>query len=221
MVEQLVKLGAIGANFAEKLARQVMRICRQDASKFFYNLDGPVRNILSRLAALQPDKVWNEITKKLTSRSWDDRFYVEVLLKANRMDESHLGVGLSINVPSQIYINWVRKKPQKRAAMAVAWLPIAEKDEGVRLKWHPELEKFMDEFGDQPNVLPALSLRLHPSSWSGGLAPYLEPVLPMVEGWSKHRSSSVRAWASEQLDWLQKEIAQDLKRSEEDVVHFG
>src|SRR5690606_38671910 len=98
--------------------------------------------------------VWTEIAKKLTSKSWYDRFYAEHLLQAQHLggdDGDYLGRGLSFNVPSQIYMDWVREKQEARAATAVAWLPIAEKNDRGQLKWHTELEDFVAEFGSQPD----------------------------------------------------------------------
>lgn len=221
MAARLAKLGAINEPYAKKLAKQVMSICRQGTDRVFYDLDDPIRKILDNLMTLHPLPVWNEITKKLTSRSWYNRFYAENLLEARHQNDDHLGRGLSFNVPAQIYMDWVREKAKARAAMAAAWLPIAEKGDAGQLKWHPELEAFVGEFGDQPNVMLAISRRLTPTSYWGGLARYLEPIVPLVESWSTHPNPGVRSWAAAQLDWLHKKIAEETKRSEEDVVRHS
>ena len=67
MVERLAKLGAIDEAYATKLAKQVMRICRQGTDRVFYDLDDPVRKILDQLVALHPKATWTEVAKKLTS----------------------------------------------------------------------------------------------------------------------------------------------------------
>jgi hypothetical protein len=219
MVERLAKLGVISEAYAKQLAKQVLRICRQGTGRVFYNLDGPVRKILGQLVALHPKVTWAEVAKKLTSKSWHDRFYAEKLLEASHRDD-HLARGLSFGVPQNIYLDWVRSKPSRRAAIAVAWLSIAEKAESG-LKWHPELEAFVAEFGDQPDVLSAISRRLIPTSFWGGLAPHLEQVVPLVESWQTHPNAHLRDWAANQLDWLRKTIAHETRRSEEDVVRYG
>jgi hypothetical protein len=219
MVVRLAKLTVIDEAYAKKLAKQVLRICRQGTDRVFYELDDPVRKILGHVIALHPTVVWAEIAKKLTSKSWYDRFYAENLLDASHRDD-HLARGLSFGVPQSIYLDWVREDPKTRAASAVAWLPIAEKEDSGRLKWHPELESFLSEFIDRADILPAISRRLLPTSYWGGLAPHLEPIVPLVESWSSHPNASVRAWVVNQLDWLRKKIAEERKRSEEDVVRF-
>jgi hypothetical protein len=219
MVERLAKLGTIDEVFAKKLARQVLRICRQGTGRVFYDFDDPVRTVLGQLVALHPKATWAEVAKKLASRSRYDRFYAENLLKAAHHDD-HLARGLSFAVPQDIYLDWVRDNPEARAAIAVSWLPIAEREDSGRLKWHPELEAFVAEFGDQADVLSAISSRLIPTSYWGGLAPHLEPIIPLVESWLSHPNAHARNWAASQLDWLRKTIVDAMKRSEEDVVRF-
>jgi hypothetical protein len=69
--------------------------------------------------------------------------------------------------------------------------------------------------------MSAISQRLMPSTYVGGLIRYIEPVVTLVESWSTHSSSNIRSWVARQLDWLQKTIAEETKRSEEDVVRYS
>jgi len=220
-VKRLVSQGEMSAVFARELTKQLLGICRKGADQVFYRLDDPVRKVLSLLMPLHPQSVWDEIAKKLTSKSWHVRFYVGNLLELhNGFGEDHLRRGLAIDIPPSQFLAWVRAKPDKRAATAVDWLPIAERDANGILSWHPELEFYVAEFGNTPGVLEALTSRLYPKSWSGGLAPYLEPVLPLVQTWNTHKNPAVRDWASKQIEWLTNRIRAERKRSEEDVVRF-
>lgn len=221
-VKRLISLEAISVPYARQLTKQLLGICRQGTDRVFYQLDDPVRKVLSLLMLLHPQPVWDEIAKKLTSKSWHARFYVEKLLEAhNGFHEDHLGRGLGIDIQPSQFLAWVRAKPAKRAAIVVDWLPIAERDTNGVLSWHPELKAYVAEFGNTPGVLEALTSRLHPKSWSGGLAPYLEPIVPLVQTWSVHKNPAVRDWASRQIEWLTNSIRTERKRSEEDVVrHF-
>lgn len=220
-IKRLINLGAITAPYARQVTKQLLGICRQGSDRVFYQLDDPVRKVLSLLMQLHPQPVWDEIAKKLTSKFWHVRFYVESLLEAhNGFHEDHLGRGLGIDIPPSQFLAWVRAKPEKRAATAVNWLPIAQRETNGVLSWHPELEAHVSEFGNTPEVLEALTSRLQPKSWSGGLAPYLEPIVPLVRTWSAHKNPMVRDWASKQIEWLTKSILAERKRSEEDVVRY-
>jgi hypothetical protein len=220
-VKRLISLAAISAPYARKLTKQLLGICRQGTDQVFYQLVDPVRKVLSLLMPLHPQPVWDEIAKKLTSSSWHARFHVGILLEAdNGSRKDHLARGLGVDIPPLQFLAWVRAEPEKRADTAVGWLPIAERDTNGVLSWHPELEVYIAEFGNTPGVLGALTARLHPKSWWGGVAPYLEPVLPLVQGWRAHKNPVVRDWASKQIEWLTNEIRVDRKRSEENVVRY-
>lgn len=220
-VKRLISLGAISAPYARQLTRQLLGICRQDIGRVFYQLDDPVRKVLSLLMPQHAQPVWDEIAKKLTSKSWHARFYIENLLEAqNGFHEDHLGRALGVDIPPSQFLAWVRAKPEKRAATAVDWLPIAERDTNGVLSWHPELEAYVAEFGNTPRVLEALTSRLHPKSGWGGLAPYLEPIVPLVQTWSTHKNPAVRDWALKLTERLTNSIRADRKRSEEDVVRY-
>ncbi len=220
LVHRLIKLGAIDKAFAAKLAKQLMSICRRGTDSFFYKLDDPVRKALGYLLEIYPDVTWAAIARKLSSKTWHDRFYAENLLESHHRDD-HLARALAVPVPPAIYMAWVREKPKERAPKALAWLPIADRPEKGPLVWHPELSAFVDEFCDIPEVLQELGGRLSPNSYSGGLAPYLEPIVPLVEAWASHPKASVRAWVPDVLSWLRKTIVAERKRSEEEVVRYG
>jgi hypothetical protein len=219
LVRRLIKLGAVDEAYAARLAKQSMSICRRGADRLYYDLDDPVRKALGYLLEIYPYVTWAAIAKKLTSKTWHDRFYAENLLESSHRDD-HLARSLAVPVPPAIYLAWVREKPKERAVKAVAWLPIADRPEKTPLVWNPELVAFVDEFGDLPGVLQEIGGRLSPSSYSGGLAHYLEPIVPLVETWANHPKPSVRAWVPDVLSWLRKTIITERKRSEEDIVRY-
>lgn len=220
LVHQLIMSGAIDNVYASKLAKQLMSICRRSADRVFYEFDDPARKALGYLLEIYPEVTWAAIAKKLTSKSWHERFYAENLLEAHHRDD-HLGRSLAVPVPPAIYMAWVRENPRERALKALAWLPVADRPEKGPLVWHPELSAFVDEFCDMPGVLKALGRRLSPNSYFGGLVPYLEPIVPLVETWASHPKSSVRAWVPDVLGWLRKTIVSERKRTEEDIVRYG
>ncbi|MBH0236751.1 hypothetical protein [Methylobrevis albus] len=220
-VRRLLGLGAIRAPYARRLARQLLGICRQSADGVFFELRYHVRKVLGLLLPLHAQSVWSEIARKLESKSWHARFCInEILTTHDKIEEDHLGRGLGIDIPPQQFLAWVRAMPEERAATAVDWLPIADRDTIGVLSWHPELEAYITEFGNTRGVLDALTSRLHPKSWSGDLARYLEPIVPLVQTWSAHPDPFVRIWASTQTERLRSQIRAERKRSDEAAVRY-
>jgi hypothetical protein len=221
-VKRLLREGDISGPYARKLARQLLGICRQSEDRVFYLLSDRVREVLNLLILPYPQPVWEEIAKKLESKSWHTRFYARSLLEAmDGLDGDHLGCGLGIDIPASYFLAWVRAKPDKRAVIAVDWLPIADRDSKGVLSWHPELEAYVAEFGDVSGVLEALASRLQPNTWSGSLATHFEPIVPLVQTWRGHESPVVRDWASKTMGWLTITIREERKQDEEEVVRYS
>ena len=100
--------------------------------------------------------------------------------------DDYLGPGFLYAVPPNLYMEWARKDTTSRASIVIKWLPITVKTEDGALSWHPALQSFVLEFGEEGAVLAALSSRLHPRSWWGSLAPHLEPQVKLLESWATH-----------------------------------
>jgi hypothetical protein len=133
----------------------------------------------------------------------------------------HLGHGILLDLPKKLYLDWVRKAPEARAKMIVAWLPIADRNQDGSLAWHPTIREFVEEFGSASGVLNVISARLHPNSWSGSLVTYVEPLTPLMEEWLAHSGAEIRAWAGRQLAWIRRAIEEETRRDEELDVRYG
>jgi hypothetical protein len=162
---------------------------------------------------LHPREVWQEASKLLISKDWHVRFYGEHLFEP--LHQNHLGAGLLHDVPSNVYLSWVRKAPATRARVIVKWLPITVSHDGI-LTWSTPLEDYIGEFADQPLVLNELSRRIRPRSWSGSIVPHLEPFIPLLDAWAEsNKRTDVVQWARQQLVSIADEIALERKRDEE------
>ncbi len=209
LLEQATKLflhyGKSDRKFVVALVKQLLSIFARQKSEAFYALKGSVRSIITSLIASYPNQVWHEVSAALISRDSFMRLYVDNLFEPPH--DNHLGPGILYGLPPALYLDWVRKAPSARAETIMKWLPIVTtRSDGTRT-WGPELESYVDEFGDQPRVLVGLARRLHPKSWWGSVALHLEPFLPLLEIWIQHHPrSEVRRWASDRTDYINAEI---------------
>ena len=218
MVKFLLRHDAIDTRFARALVKQLLGICDQRESDVFYAFDGPIRRSLSELLRTHQKEVWAGVTRLLLTTDWLVRHRVDDLLESDR--EDNLGPGLLFSLPADLYLNWARKDPARRAGIVVRWLPIAIKAEDGSLSWHPALVDFVSEFGAEPNVLSGISRRLQPSSWWGSLTPFLEPLLPLLGSWSGHQIPEVRRWVRKQIENIRAEIRRADQDDEESIVRY-
>ena len=214
----LVKHGMLDASYVRTLAKRMLSLVKIKQSNIFFEFDGPVRKVLNRLIPKFPGEVWAGVAPVLLLKDSLHRHRVQQLFKPERND--HYGPGPLFELPEQMYLNWVREDPTKRAPTIVQWLPIAKTNADSSLSWHPAIKSFVVEFGTIPFVLGTIASRMHPSGWSGSIVPYIEPWIPLLRAWLDHSLLEVRNWAQERIDKLQKYIEAEKKSDEEDEVRW-
>ena len=185
----------------------------------FRELDDPVRRSLTRLIKEFPNEVWAGVAPLLIVSEPVHRHRVQQLVGVGHGD--HLELSTLGKLPRGVYFDWVRADPAKRGRAVMHWLPLVRRNADRSLSWHPDLEAFVAEFGAAASVLDEIGSRMHPRSWSGSIVPHLELWLPLLQQWLDHPLIEVRAWAQNRIDGLQKYIAAEMKRDEEDVVRQG
>ena len=219
-VTRIIKSKKLDAVYVRKLSAYLLSVCEPARRNVFFDLDDPVISSLNSLAELNPGAVWDEIARLLTDESPQIRRQVSQLLVRTHV-EKYLEHGIAVNIPAAILLNWVRGAPEERAAIAINWLPVTQMGDNDVMQWHPEMMSFVSEFGSHPGVLPAIERRLYPTSFWGSLVRYLEPLIPVVETWTKHPKLEIRQFANGLLVRLHRDIAAEQKRDEEDTVPFG
>lgn len=222
-LELVIKLMAsrnlIDRKFAQALVKQFLGICAPSRNNVFYDLDDSIRAALNALMARYPQEVWSSVARLLVGDNELVCHRLKTLIAPKHDD--YQGLGLLYALPSEIYLEWVRKDASHRACLVMDWLPITTKAEDGTLSWHPALQDFIAEFGEHENVLERLSSRLYPRVWWGSLAPHLEPMLVLLNSWLMHTRSEVRQWARNEINSIHAEIRDARRREDEDIVRHS
>ena len=214
MAKVLLQHGEMDRRFIMALVKQALSICRSPKGNLFFEFDGPVCSVITSLLASHPYEVWREVSKLLTATDSQVRFYAKQFFEPDH--NNHLGPGLLYGLPPDVYLDWVRKAPAKRAGIVTEWLPITTTGSDGKLTWHPGLQAYVKEFGNQPCALVGLARRLCLRAGWGSDVPHLEPLLPLLEMWADtHERAEVRHWAREQIGYISAEIDASRKRDEE------
>jgi hypothetical protein len=218
-VALLAKHRKFDGDYVSKLVKRMLGLSEVKESGIFFELDDPVRKILSRLLTDFPKEVWAEVAPLLIASDSLRQHYVRRLVGVGHGD--HLELSPLGKLPRNIYLDWVRTDPAGRGRAVMNWLPLVTKNGDGSLSWHPELDAFVTEFGATTSVLDEIGSRMHPKSWWGSIVPHLELWLPLLQQWLNHPLVEVQAWAQNRIEPLQKYIAAEKKRDEEDVVRWG
>src|SRR4029453_14603650 len=147
--------------------KQLFGICKRRHIDVFTTLANPVRDALQALMEKNPKEGWAEATRLLlqTDIMTRNRFKSLVRLESS----NHLGAGLLYHLPAELYLDWVRKDPSRRAFIVMRCFFLTTEAVYCSLALHPALEAFIAEFGDAEHVLEELSARFLPHSWCGSI----------------------------------------------------
>lgn len=200
VIKALVRGDKIKEQFAKALIKQFLSICTPERANVFHELSRSVRDSLRAIIDRYPREVWSSVAKLLISSDYLVRYRIENLVMSEH--DNYMGPGFLFAIPADIYLEWARKDPAQRASLVMRWLPTTIKTEEGGLAWHPALESFVVEFGNEPAVLGALWRRLHPMAWYGSLKPHIEPQIELLESWTSHPKAQVRQWARERISWI-------------------
>ena len=113
---------------------------------------------------------------------------------------------------------WCKRNKGSELYWIAELLPLFDKQRNKESKWHGYAKKFIDEFGNDKNVLSAIGAKLGTYSWTGSVVPKLESDKALFVELLDHPFPSVREWAQLHIEDLDKRIKWESNRDEEDII---
>src|SRR4029453_17692592 len=93
--------------------KQLFGICKRRHIDVFTTLANPVRDALQALMEKHPKEVWAEASRLLLQTNTMTHYRFKSLVRLE--PSNHLGAGLLYHLPAELYLDWVRKEPSRRA----------------------------------------------------------------------------------------------------------
>ena len=216
LVELVHRKGTLDASFAAQLGDQVARVCQAEDFEVFTTLDDPVRKTIELLAKEQPVAIWEALARFFEFATPIERHSLESLVGPSQHSDHCNGGGPLFALPEELVVQWARIDPENRAAFPCVFYPILDRDDLEAKTWHGALERLAAQFGEVEQFRRGLAGRLRPSSWWGSMVPFLEIYLEPLRQWFNHPVPQLAIWAREKHRALEKEIAAEGKRDEEE-----
>jgi hypothetical protein len=219
LVELVHKHGRLNDAFALRLSQQIARLCATTNHEAFFALDEPVRKTIGLLVANTPLPLWTTLGRFYEVATPRERHWLEILVGPNRHDFDglgHNGAGRLFWIDEELLVSWAKHDPGNRAPFLCTFYPVLLLQENGPATWNPALERIAMEFGRATEFQDALARRLYPSSWSGSIVPLLEVYLEPLTSWFNHPIGELSLWARKTHRNLQKQIAWERKRDQEE-----
>lgn len=196
----------------DDIVNSIFSLLKEDKNVSIQNHD-----IKTVLAALfnhgLGEHVWEAVTKVLESGDHFVAWRLEILLTTEVFDSEsrHLMFKLS----EDFLVDWAEKHKDFGPKFLARAAPIYEKDENGNIVASSIAKKIVDRFGDDNDVLSALSSFAGIKGWSSSRVPELQREEKVYVYFEQHLNARVREWAASNLEYIRKTIAHETKRDEE------
>lgn len=199
------------ADFAEELAQQIVHSSIEGIE--YGDAHHYVKPVLRRLLGEYGSGVWPVISGAIIEADRTTRFRLTHLLEAeNNFDRK--GSSILTSVPESILTDWCNAESGSAPVfVAEAINFLAEKDDEYEVT---SMGRFLiDKYGDNEDVLLALSRNISSFGWSGSVVPYYQKELAALEEFQTHGIENVRKWAERRIRYLNESIDAERIRDEE------
>lgn len=117
-------------------------------------------------------------------------------------------------VPDDKLLAWCRESPKRAPKTLAGLIPILEDQDG-KVKWTPIAKAVIDEFGQDEDVLSAVTGNLLSFTWSGSLVPFYARLLNAFQQLVDHDSPEVKKWARAEVNSMRETIKAEEVRDQE------
>jgi hypothetical protein len=110
---------------------------------------------------------------------------------------------------------WVKSNEKLNRYWISELIPVFNQNTDDQSKWHPFALRFINEMGDDQNVLDGISAKIGSYSWVGSLKERHQQVKQMFEELINHPKSLVKSWAIDNLEAINTKIKWEENREAE------
>jgi hypothetical protein len=197
--------------FAMDLTRQILSSCTDKIN--YGDLWHYIQPIIRIVFQKHAENVWPLFSEAIINSAPLDEYGLTQLLGSGSSFEKKEPSVLS-ELPDGILNQWCLQNPEKSPVFVAKTTDVLlESDEKYKIS--PRAQFLIDNFGDNENVLSALSANLSSFGWSGSLVPYLQKEITAIKGLKDHKNNNVRNWINRRLDYLFSMIERETCRDEE------
>jgi hypothetical protein len=122
-----------------------------------------------------------------------------------------------LQLPADVLFAWCHAHPDAAPAFVAGLVPVLtnrDPDDADRAL-HPIMKRLLDEFGDRPDVVRALTRNMYAFGWTGSRTTYFALYDGPLRELDTHPLGSVRRWAKKTRGQLGHEIDEARNEDEE------
>lgn len=203
---------AEGLPFCKDLCRQI--IAASNGNLKYGDIKDYVRPLLQDMMQSYGEDIWPIFSEAIISTNSEQRYFLQLLFeKLDKFTDTQPSI-FSL-LPMSLVINWCKENPVIAPSFVAGVINIFEQDKSGFKQPTALFVALLEDFGELPEVVSALSANLGTKQWSGSLVPYLELEKNALTTLLQHRSKSVKSWAQKHIAYLGGSIEYESMRDAE------
>ena len=197
--------------FAKELTKQIL--CSVGDEFAYIGLSHDIKPVMRLLLKKYGKHVWPIVTNAIKEADLVEQYHLRELLgKESRFDRKQTSV--LADLPEKILHDWCMSEPDT-APLFVARTTDVYLEESDEFKISTRAQFLIDEYGDNDEVLNALSASMYSIAFWGSAVPIYRKKVSVLKPLLKHDIETVRVWAEIIISDLQACVKQETQRDEE------
>ena len=207
--EKLLKIN--DPEFASKLTKRILLSCndRMDYGDLYHYVKPIMRILLRDYGKV----VWPLISQAIKKAEPINEYRLKQLFSREDIF-SNKQKSVLAELSEEILYDWCRAEADT-APVFVAQSTDVYLEEEKKYIISKRAQFLLDEFGENKNVLSALSANMSSFGWTGSLVPRYKKEVAALEPLRKHKYQSVREWADNRIKYLHQAIKRESMLDEE------
>lgn len=201
-----------GSELAIAIAKGIISASSQN--KFsIHTFDYYIKRVLELLLSDYVNQIWPLLGDALLSDDPLLEFNLKYLL-GSKFEHEGDKKGPLFSISDEVILKWCEDKSPRAPRIIAEIMPFYIK-EGDTIAWYPIAKKIIDKFGNDEDVLRALSVNMGTFSWSGSLVPFYQQTVALMNSLIDHPIEEVAEWAKKYSGWCKEQISRETMRDDE------
>lgn len=200
-----------GTEFSKVISKNIIDSCSDKLN--YSDLWHYIKPIIRKIFQQHGRSVWQLFAEAIKNADPMKEYRLNQLLNSGDMFDKKEPSVLA-ELPDDLLREWCLQQPDIAPEFVARTTDVLlDTAEGFLIS--PRARFLLDNFGDDKEVLSALSANFGSFGWTGSLVPYYQREKTALEILKSHQKASVREWVNKRIDYLNKMIEKEKRHDEE------
>ncbi len=198
-------------DFAKQLAIQILDA--YDENVYHGDVTQYAKKAMRVILRNYAKQVWPSISRTISDADPIQAFHFQFLFGSEISFDSKEDSILA-DLPEKVLRDWCESDPENVPVFVARSIDVFVKIND-RFGISKNTQYLLDEFGNNMDMLNALSANMYSFGWSGSVVPLYRKILAAIEPLLQHQHMTVQKWAEDNVEELNKQIEAENQSDQE------